>query len=400
MQVLHVLDHSLPLASGYTYRTLAILRRQRQMGWETWQLTGPKHDSGSLFEEHVGGWHFFRTPSPRGWLAAQPLLRHLAVVSALSRRLESVARQLRPDLIHAHSPALNGEAAIRVGRRLGIPVVYEIRALWEDAAASHGTGRAWGVRYRLSRLLESRVLRRAREVTTICEGLKREILSRGIPEAKVTVIPNGVEPDDFPYGEPPDPLLLERLGVAGKVVLGFLGSFYGYEGLSFLLERMPLLMKRHPEVFLLLAGGGPEAGAVRRRLGEADLAGRVIDVGRVSHEEARRLHGVVDIFVFPRLSMRLTELVTPLKPLEAMACGKVVVASDVGGHRELIEHGRNGFLFAAGDGPAFDSCLEGVLQDRDRWREIGEEARRYVVCERNWRISVDRYREVYGRGIG
>ena len=116
---------------------------------------------------------------------------------ATTRRLAEVSAEIRPDVLHAHSPVLNAVPALTVGRRLGIPVVYEVRAFWEDAGVSHGTYTEWGLRYRMTRALETFALRRANAVTTICEGLKRDILGRGIPPAKVTVIPNAVDVSAF-----------------------------------------------------------------------------------------------------------------------------------------------------------------------------------------------------------
>src|SRR5262245_42469187 len=174
-----------------------------------------------------------------------------------ARRLASVARIVRPDVLHAHSPALNAIPALWVARRLGIPVVYEVRAFWEDAAVDHGTEREWGVRYRMTRALETWALRRVDAVTTICEGLRNEIVGRGI-SAGVTVIPNAVDINGFTAGGVPDAELRRRLGLDGATVLGFIGSFYGYEGLSILLQALQKLLAQGEKVRVLLVGGGRE----------------------------------------------------------------------------------------------------------------------------------------------
>ena len=145
LRILHVLDHSIPLHSGYTFRTRAILREQRRMGWETFHLTSPKHSAPSAPEEDVDGLHFYRTLWQPGPVSNIPGMREIALMRATARRLAEVARTVRPDILHAHSPVLNALPALWVGRRLGIPVVYEVRAFWEDAAADHGTGREWGL---------------------------------------------------------------------------------------------------------------------------------------------------------------------------------------------------------------------------------------------------------------
>jgi len=395
VRILHVLDHSIPMQSGYTFRTRAILREQRRMGWETFHLTSPKHTASSAPEEDVDGLKFYRTTPSTGLISRIPVIRELALMFALTRRLAEVARLTRPDVLHAHSPVLNALPALWVGRRLGIPVIYEVRAFWEDAAVDLGTSREGGLRYRLSRALETFAFRHARHVTTICAGLKGDIVARGIPERRVTLIPNAVDVDAFEFGQAPDEALKAKLGLAGKTVVGFIGSFYAYEGLDLLLAALPQVAARIPDARVLLVGGGPQESELKdlaRKLGVED---HVVFAGRVPHGEVQRYYGIVDVFAYPRKSMRLTELVTPLKPLEAMAQGRLLVASDVGGHKELIRDGETGVLFRAGDAASLADAIIRLLGQRDRWPLLRDQGRRFVEQERTWATSVAGYRAVF-----
>ncbi len=132
-----MLDHSIPLHSGYAFRTRAIIDQQRARGWDTCHVTSPKHREYTGPEEEVDGLRFFRTAGPNGLAHLLPGIREVAITKALEARLGEVAKREKPDVLHAHSPSLNGIAALRVGRRLGLPVVYEVRAFWEDAAVDH-----------------------------------------------------------------------------------------------------------------------------------------------------------------------------------------------------------------------------------------------------------------------
>ncbi|WP_218892714.1 TIGR04063 family PEP-CTERM/XrtA system glycosyltransferase [Duganella sp. 1224] len=396
MRILHILDHSAPLHSGYTFRTLAILGQQRRMGWDTLHLTSAKQGSAEA-EQQVDGWHFFRTPPDRRWWARLPLLGQWAIMTGLTRRLRQIAQAARPQVLHAHSPALNAIAALRVGRMLHIPVVYEIRAFWEDAAADHGTSRAGGLRYRLTRALETYALRRVDAITTICNGLRDDIIARGIPAVRVTVVPNAVDSGRFRAAPPPNRVLARRLGVHGKVVLGFIGSFYAYEGLALLLRAMPRMLAAAPSLQLLLVGGGPQGSELRTLAQRLSLGDKVVFAGRAPHGEIAEYYSLIDILIYPRLPMRLTELVTPLKPLEAMAQGRLVVASDVGGHRELIEHGKTGILFKAGDAVALAGEVSSLLDNTAMWPTLRRQARAYIESERSWQRSVARYADVYQR---
>jgi len=395
LRVLHVLDHSIPLHSGYTFRTLSILREQRRLGWQTFHLTSPKHTAPSGPEEEVDGWTFHRTaaaPAPR---VALPGAAEFALMNALEHRLLEVARQVRPHLIHAHSPVLNAVPAQRVGKRLGVPVVYEVRAFWEDAAVDHGTTSEGSLRYRMTRAIETHALKKAAHVFTICEGLRGDIVARGLPADKVTVIPNAVDIDAFAVGGKGDATLRNQLGLEGCSVVGFIGSFYAYEGLDLLLDAMPRLLQRQPEARVLLVGGGPQDEALKVQAARLGLGDKVVFTGRVPHDQVQRYYDLVDVLAYPRHSMRLTELVTPLKPLEAMAQGRVLVASDVGGHRELIRHGQTGWLFPAGQADALADLLADVLSQKERWPEVRRQGRHFVESERNWRTSVARYQAPY-----
>jgi PEP-CTERM/exosortase A-associated glycosyltransferase len=249
-------------------------------------------------------------------------------------------------------------------------------------------------------MLETWALRRADQVTTICEGLRREILSRGVPGQRVTVIPNAVDIEGLRFGVPPAPALREKYGLDGKITLGFIGSFYRFEGLHLLVEAMGTLARTLPGVRLLLVGGGEQDQALRAQVEESGLQDRVIFTGRVPHDDIEQLYALVDILVYPRTAIRLTELVTPLKPLEAMAQGKLLIASDVGGHRELIRDGQTGALFAAGSVQALCDAVIRLVEQREVWDERRLRARAFVEHERNWALSVSHYQKVYAAALG
>ena len=398
-RILHVLDHSLPLHSGYTFRTRAIMKAQAGAGWDVAGLTGERHYQHGvlpeLAEETVEGLRFFRTQSlPSG----PPLLREWGEVKALSDRIIALHLEWRFDLIHAHSPALNGLAGARAAKKLGLPFVYEIRAFWEDAAVGNGTGTEGSTRYRLTRALENHVVKRADRIAVICEGLRGDLVSRGVAAEKVFVSPNGVDMELFGNPPPPDTALAAQLGLTtGKKVIGYIGSFYDYEGIDDPIAAMPLM---ESDAHLLLVGGGPMEAALRAQAEQSPAHDRIHFVGRVPHEEVERYYSLVDILAYPRKKMRLTDLVTPLKPLEAMAQGRLVAASSVGGHRELIEDGVTGTLFAPDDPAAAAKSLDMLLADSESWPTRKANARAFVAKERNWRKNIVRYDPVYHLLLG
>lgn len=395
-RILHVLDHSLPMHSGYTFRTRAILKAQEAMGLEVRGITGLRHVAGGPDAEEAEGLTFHRT---RGTAGGPPGLREWREVNLLADAIVALAADWRPDLLHAHSPALNGKAALIAARRLGIPVVYEIRAFWEDAAVSNGTGSEGNLKYRLTRALENHVVAGADAVVTICQGLKDDLVLRGVPASKIMLSPNGVDLDLFGQAAPREAALARDLELGEGPVIGFIGSFYDYEGLDDLIAAMPALVAREPDARLLLVGGGPCEAELRAQAAASPAASAIRFVGRVPHSEVERYYALVDVMAYPRKRSRLTDLVTPLKPLEAMAQGKLVAASDVGGHRELMTDGLNAALFAPDDSAACAAALADLLADRGGWDVRRAAGREHVATNHDWARNVYRYQDVYHRLI-
>lgn len=400
MKILHVLDHSVPLTDGYAMRTLSILREQHRRGWATACLTSPKQGGFASETEMIDGLEFHRTAPASGLLAGLPGLWPFAQMKAVEQRLREVVELERPDVIHAHSPVLNAWPALRVGRRFGLPVVYEIRAFWEDAAVDQGTNAEGDLRYRLTKHMETAALRRVDAVITICEGLRSDIVARGVDAAKITVVPNAVDVGRFCVLESRDEPLSRELGLDGCEVIGFCGSFYAYEGLDLLVRAFPAIRSGRPQAKLLLVGSGDQDLHLRSLVRELRLEQHVVFTGRVPNTEIDRYYSLMDVLAFPRTRMRLTELVTPLKPLEAMAQGRVIVASDVGGHRELIESGKTGLLFPAGSQEGLADAVIHLLDDPQLRCHLSKRGREFVEKDRTWAASVSRYADVYERLAG
>lgn len=396
-RILHILDHSLPMHSGYTFRTRAILKAQQAAGMEVRGITGLRHMAPGPEAEIVDGLAFHRTlgRAEGGGAEGPSGIREWREIGALAKAIEALCGEWRPDILHAHSPALCGLAARRAGRRLGIPLVYEIRAFWEDAAVGNGAGREGSLKYRMTRSLENRVVAGADHVITICEGLRGDLIARGVSPGKISIVPNGV--DLALFGEPlqRDDALAARLGITDGPVIGFIGSFYDYEGLDDLVAAMPALIAQHSGARLLLVGGGPVEAALRAQVEASPARDAILFAGRVSHHEVERYYSLCDVMAYPRKKSRLTDLVTPLKPLEAMAQGKIVAASDVGGHRELITDGETGILFPPDDPAGCAAALAALVSARESWPAMREAGRAHVERKHDWARNVLRYQPVY-----
>jgi PEP-CTERM/exosortase A-associated glycosyltransferase len=405
LRVLHVLDHSWPVHSGYSIRSLHLIAAQYRLGLRPQALTGPLQivDDPQPVETIAENITYHRTPyggkfSEWAISRRRPVLREAAIVRLIRNRILELMEQEPFDLIHAHSPALCGLGALQAARSKGIPFVYELRAFWEDAAVDQNKTSTRSLRYRLSQKLEDYVVHRADAVVGIAQSILDELKRRKADPAKLFHVPNGVDVEKFsPVSR--EGALATKLGLGDEPVLGFIGSLYRWEGVAWLVRAVAELRRRGTACKLLIVGDGEEMPAVSEAVREMNAEGFVQVLGRVPHDEIERYYSVVDVLVYPRHSIRLTELVTPLKPLEAMALGKAILGSDVGGIRELVEPEKTGILFRADN--VDDFCLQAkrMLTDANLRRKLGEEAREFILREKDWKVLAQRYIDIYDFAI-
>lgn len=396
MNILHVLHHSVPSRlDGYAIRSHAILRAQLAAGLRVRALTG-SHELRYPAENLVDGIRYLRTPSNsrRIIFGFEQLSRYYA----LKKRLQDVVMAERPDVIHVHSPVYNGMAALAVARQAQIPLVYEVRALWEDAAADQRRFRPGSLLYRAASSLELHLLRQADAVVTICRGLRDVAVLHGVDPAKIFIAPNGVDTGEL-RPMPRDPNLAAELGIKEGLVIGFVGSLFSFEGVEDFLDVIPRALATCPKTTFLIVGGGERQEQVARRAAQLAGIARLLYEGAVPHEEIPTYYSLFDCLVYPRRSVRLTEVVTPLKPLEAMAMQKAVIASDVGGHRELIRHGETGLLYKAGSADCLLHALSKVAADGCLRNGLASAGRKYVLEERQWNRIVVNHFAAYERAL-
>jgi PEP-CTERM/exosortase A-associated glycosyltransferase len=403
MRILHVLHNSVPLLCGYSIRSAYIVNLQRAQGLDPWVVTSGQHPNGDAMRETLAGTEYRRTaPASSNRV---PFAREWKLIRELEHQVEAAARELRPDIIHAHSPVLVGLPAQRVARRLRIPMVYEIRDLWENASVDRGRFRAGSPLYRLARGLDSYVLRNADAVVTICDLLKNELAPRAGGPGKVHVVANGVDAESFRPTEP-DEQLKQRWNLGGKKVILYAGTFQPYEGLDLLVRAMPEVARQVPGAHLVIVGGSAgfagksgsssaEEQLLLSAVRESGAVDHVTFTGRIPHSDVKGMYALADLMCYPRRSTLTTALTTPLKPLEAMAMAKPVIASDVPPMRELVTDAVTGLLFKAGDFQDLAKKCVTLLSDASLRKRLGDGAREWVLRERQWASLVSAYRGIY-----
>jgi len=405
LKVLHILHRSVPGTHGYAVRSQEIVGKQAAKGLDVAVVTSPSQaPAGKLDADRSETIHGVRYYRSCGKLLAphaevydpSPVRSALRVVQNISllRMTLRLSASFAPDVIHAHSPFTCGLVGDIVGHIRGIPAVYEMRGIWEDShTGRYGLSQA-SLRYRGVRGLETIALRKADHCVVIADALSNEVVSRGVPPERITVIPNGVDCSRFIPGEA-DPDLARGLGLQDSLVMGYIGYFFHYEGLDLLFQAFASLANEFPMLKLLLVGDGELMAPLQQMAKESGLASRVVFTGRVSHDRILDYYRLFHLLTLPRRLGRESSLVTPLKPLEIMAMGKPLVASDVGGHLEIVEHRVNGLLFKSDSRDSLVDACRTVLQDEALRRELGRRARKWVETNRDWNVLVQRYVDLY-----
>jgi len=403
MKILHVLETSVPHTVGYTIRAREIVIHQRRMGLDPVVITSPffATNNPGVSLERIEGTRYYRTnhiPVPAQ--ARSKLLSYkirLQMMSRYRRAVLEVASLEKPDVIHAHSSYTNAYGALPAARRLGVPLVYEVRTLWGESAVVENGWRRGSLKHRILWALELGAMRRAARVVPIARGIRDELVAKGIDPGKMHIVPNGVDIARFvPRGR--DEALAASVGLSGRFIVGFIGSILRLEGLSTLFEAYALCQPGPAARGLVVVGEGPERSALESQA--ARLGIKVVFTGRVPHDSVASWYSIMDLLVYPRIRALINERVTPLKPLEAMAQGKVCIGSDVGGITELIEHDETGVIFRSEDPQSLAAAILGLQNDPARMARLRESALEFVKRERDWSNIVRRYGDLYHELLG
>ncbi len=399
-RVLHLANDALPTTSaGYTIRTHEIVLAQRAIGLDPHVVTrcGFPVTQGTLDGRRLVTLDGIRYHRLLPWRLPARADQAAALGLELAARL---TEQLRPAVLHAASNYANAMIALALGERYGLPVVYEVRGFWEDTWLSRhpkGNDLASSELYRRNRDLETRCMVAADLVVTLGEAMRDEIVARGVPAEKVLIVPNAVS-QEFLQPLPDGQALRQELGIKPREhVVGVVSTLVPHEGIGTLLEATQLLRERGLPVRVLIVGDGPERPALQRQAADLGLAEAAIFTGRVPAAKVREFHALLDVFVVPRTPDRVCQLVTPLKPIEAMASGLCVVTSELRALAEIIKPDVTGALTVPQDPVALADSLELLVCSPDIRRKLGDNAREWVARDRTWAHNAVRYRDAYAR---
>ena len=310
------------------------------------------------------------------WLEEKIIFKHF------TSRIIEVAKEENAEIIHAHVPYRVGIPALRAARKLSLPFIYEMRGMWEESAVASGRWKSVGLAYRRFRRMETKVLRAADNVICISETLRKEAISRGVDEDKISVVPNAVDAEVV--REESDLFHEMKEKLEGKLVVGYIGSLRELEGVDLTAEAVSILKEKGVDVNFFVLSSESGQDNLRAYCHELGISENSHIVGPVPHNKVAPFYDLIDVFVVSRPDTRVTRLVTPLKPFEAMRSGRAVVVADLPALSEIVEDGETGCLYPAGNAQALAETIHDLLQDKSKRDSLGEQAKNWILENRIW----------------
>jgi glycosyltransferase involved in cell wall biosynthesis len=349
---------------------------------------------------------FASTPLRRILRMGNSWIEEKVLFKFFKKKLRETALEIKPDVIHAHTPYRVGMPAMLVAKELGIPFVYEMRGIWEDTAVANGRWKEKGIAYKRFRRMENKVLKGADRVFCISETLREEATSRGVNNDLISVVNNAVgnsisrnikgrNIEGFNETQ-------ERLNKSKhSVVIGYIGSIQPLEGLDLLAESVAVLKERGKDLrFLIVSGnkGKKDFSEKCKLLGIEEIS---VITGPFPPKDIGAFYQLIDIFGVCRPpGYRVTELVTPVKPFEAMYSGVPTIVSDLPALMEIVKHEVTGMNFVAGNVKSLADNIERLIDDEELRNRLSSNAIQWIEEERLWKkvvnYSINGYRELLG----
>lgn len=402
-RILYCVASSIPYhQSGYTLRSQGLLKALKVEGIDISCVTRPGYPYDRDDSRHVDGKSVWQVDDV-SYQSVQGQGRSLAPDAALlqsAEQLYDLLHEIRPQIVHAASNQENALPALMAARRAGIPFVYEARGLWDLSADARFHGWSSSERGEIERRLELLVAENADVLLALNNAIENELASRGLMRSDAVIVPNAVDISLLTAIGEDDSITVGKESAGSIFRIGYAGSLVGYEGLDDLLEAISMLRREHHDVRALIVGEGDRLNELMAHAAALGISEEVEFVGRLPHAEALKILKQCDCVVLPRKREKVCEVVSPLKPLEAMLLGIPVIASDVGGMRDMVVDGVTGLTYPAGDIHALAKVITRLASDQELAQRISSSAFNFVVRERSWKTVAQKVIHAYTGVLG
>jgi len=319
------------------------------------------------------------------------------LVKHFMKRIIQLSTLENVDVIHAHTPYRVGLPALKAARKLNLKFVYEMRGLWEDTAVASGRWKSWGLSYRRFRRMETKILKQSDKIICISETLRKEVISRGIASEKISVVSNGVEStiSDRPQVELPNLFTDLKEKLDSNIVVGYIGSLRKLEGVNLTAEAVSILKRNGINVKFLILSTNSGQDELRTYCDNLGISENTIIEGPVPHESISPFFNLIDVFVVSRPDSRVTRLVTPLKPFEAMSNRCATIVSNLPALEEIVKHEETGLVYKADNANSLAENISRLIKNPELRQELGLNAEKWIKEHRIWKQLAEKTVSIY-----
>jgi len=406
-KIFHLLNVSLPDLSGYSIRSHNILKHQKEY-CHIYAITEPAYIQKKT-PDNIENILYFRFPPTKGYqLFFNPkikkIVRKAQILNWYYRTifkntlfsLKKLITFYKPDILHVHSSHFYGYYISKIAKKLKIPFIFEVRGFLEDTHVGLGILKQGSLQYNNKKKFRLKIIKKADAVITLGHAMKKELISQGVDKNKIKIVPNGVDIKEL-HPKPPKISLKEKLSIKNEKTLGYVGSIRRIEGIEILLEAMKVIKKEINDAILLIVGPGDpiyinELKNISKKL---KINNCVKFLGPVPNSEIDDYYSILDICIIPRLNIRVNRLVTPLKPLEVMAMGKVLVVSDLPALKELVKSNISGVFFKAENSENLAKKIIHLILNPNQMERLGKSSRQFVKNNFDWHLNIKKYITLY-----
>lgn len=418
LKVLHYVFNGPPISSGYNIRTQSIVKAQKKKGISPSVAISVKSLIGNYFKRlnfapknMLDGVNYYSAHDQLiGDIGFKLVSGLLINENKITNRLRTELYKVRQnkilsryydflnfnmgeiDIVHAHSPSVAFEEAYRIGNLFNKKIIYEVRGFWNLSVESANQDVMKAVKDEIS------ACEKADRCIAICKGIADVLIQGGISPQKIDIVPNGVEPEKFASMEK-DLSLLKNMKLEGKIIFGYITSVRWFEGIQTVVRAWSKILSEIPNAVFLLVGDGSYLESIKTMVGEYKIQDSFLVLGRIPNEKIAAYYSLLDVFVVPRINVPVSNIVTPLKPLEAMVNGKVVVVSDVSALKEMVIDGETGLFFKADDHDNLADVFIQLAKNRKIRYSLGQRAREWVLANRTWDKLAEQYLEIYNNTL-
>lgn len=310
--------------------------------------------------------------------------------------LVETAKKHNADIIHGASNWFNGLAAYYAGKILGIPSIYEIRGFWDESSLALRPELHEADMIKMKQFMENFVINNVTKVITINDNLKDELIERLPHINNIDIIYNGVDMDKFNIDKHIKYEMRQKFKIDDDTtIFGYIGSLLNYEGIEYILQSIKRLSDKKYKIKFFMIGDGKEKDNLLKLVNTLKIESYFEYIGKISHDEVSKFYNMFDIIVYPRKNDKVCRTTSSSKIFETMCMAKPIIVSKLPAYDEIITDRYNGLYCMPDDIDDIYNKIVELINDKELQNTIGNNAREWVMKNRDWKSLGLKLSEIY-----